>query len=47
MSNNEINYIKSELKKSRYNYDLFTPGPNNASIEIFNKSDKEFLRSIH
>ena len=36
-------YIKSELKKSRYNYDLFTPGPNNASIEIFNKKNNKNL----
>jgi DNA replication and repair protein RecF len=36
-------YIKAELKKSRYNYDLFIPGPNNASIEIFNKKNKKNL----
>lgn len=34
-------YIKAKLKKSRYNYDLFIPGPNNASIEIFNKKNKK------
>ena len=34
-------YIKARLKKSRYNYDLFIPGPNNASIEIFNKKNKK------
>ena len=36
-------YIKAELKKSRYNYDLFIPGPNNASIEILNKKNKKNL----
>tara|TARA_B100000401_G_C52355342_1_gene507678 strand:+ start:32 stop:505 length:474 start_codon:yes stop_codon:yes gene_type:complete len=36
-------YIKLELKKSRSNYDVFIPGPNNASIEIFNKKNNKNL----
>ena len=36
-------YIKIELKKSRSNHDLFIPGPNNASIEIFNKKNNKNL----
>ena len=36
-------YVKSELKKSRFNYDLFVPGPNNSLIEIFNRIDNKNL----
>ncbi len=36
-------YIKSELKKSRSNYDFFIPGPNNSSIEIHNRENNKNL----
>ena len=36
-------YIKCELKKSRYNYDSFTSGPNNSFIKIFNKKNNKNL----
>ena len=34
-------YIKFELKKSRYSPDLSTSGPNNACVEIFNKKNNK------
>ena len=34
-------YIKSELKKSRCNYELDVPGPNNSVIEVFNRIDNK------
>ena len=36
-------YIKSELKKSRFDLEIFVSGPNNSSIEIFNKNDNKNL----
>ena len=34
-------YIKSELKKSRSDYELSVSGPNNSIIEIFNRLDNK------
>ena len=36
-------YIKSELKKSRSDYELSVSGPNNSTIEIFNRIDNKNL----
>ena len=36
-------FIKSELKKSRFNLELFVPGPNNSSIEIYNRQNNKNL----
>jgi len=36
-------YIKSELKKSRFDLEISVSGPNNSSIEIFNKNDNKNL----
>jgi len=36
-------YVKSELKKSRSDYDTFVSGPNNSIIEIFNRIDNKNL----
>ena len=36
-------YIKSELKKSRSDYELSVSGPNNSIIEIFNRIDNKNL----
>ena len=36
-------YIKSELKKSRSDYELSISGPNNSTIEIFNRIDNKNL----
>ncbi len=36
-------YIKLELKKSRYDFELSVPGPNNSSIEIFNRNNNKNL----
>ena len=36
-------YIKSELKKSRFDYELSVSGPNNSIIEIFNRIDNKNL----
>ncbi len=36
-------YVKSELKKSRIDYELSVSGPNNSIIEIFNRIDNKNL----
>ena len=36
-------YIKSELRKSRSDYELSVSGPNNSTIEIFNRIDNKNL----
>ena len=36
-------YIKSELKKSRFDYELSVSGPNNSIIEIFNRTNNKNL----
>ena len=38
-------YIKSELKKSRSDYELSVSGPNNSVIEIFNRIDNKNLET--
>ncbi len=38
-------YIKLELKKSRSDYDLSVSGPNNSSIEIFNRINNKNLNN--
>ena len=36
-------YVKSELKKSRFDFELSVSGPNNSSIEIFNRNNNKNL----
>ncbi len=36
-------YVKSELKKSRFDFELSVSGPNNSSIEIFNRNSNKNL----
>ena len=36
-------FIRSELKKSRLNYDLTISGPNNSKIEILNRENNKNL----
>ncbi len=36
-------FVKSELKKSRFDYELSVSGPNNSIVEIFNRIDNKNL----
>lgn len=38
-------YIRSELKKSRFDCDLAVSGPNNSTIEIFNRIDNKNIET--